>query len=134
MAPEISKTREAVRSSEDQDSDSELEKLEYELKKMSQKILECRETLPDQLKSTLISVLDEQRSFLPQISPGTLEQNMPSEEDPETAEKLKLLNEKISSNYSAAPVVLKRMKDCIAKFEKLDSANMHPGVKRKEIG
>ncbi|XP_058764847.1 uncharacterized protein LOC131638314 [Vicia villosa] len=131
MAPEISKTHETVRSSEDQDSDSELEKLEHELKKMAHKIQEYRETLPDQLKSTLISVLDDQRPLLPQINPFALEQNISSEENPETAEKLKLLNEKISSNRSAAPIVLKRMKDCIAKFEKLDSANILPGFKRK---
>ncbi|CAI8613103.1 unnamed protein product [Vicia faba] len=131
MAPEISKTREAVRSSEDEDSDSELEKLENELKKIAHKVQDCRETLPDQLKSTLVSVLDNQRPFLPQINPGALEENISSEEDPETAEKLKLLKEKISRNFSAAPIVLKRMKDCIAEFEKLDSTNILPGFKRK---
>jgi len=73
MAPEISKTHEAFRSSEDEDSDSEeLERLESDLKELSHKILEFRSTLPDQLKSTLLSVLQSQRPFLPQLNSGTL--------------------------------------------------------------
>ncbi|XP_061371584.1 uncharacterized protein LOC133314155 [Gastrolobium bilobum] len=140
MAPELVETREAVRSSECEDS--ELEKLESDLKPMAHKILDYRSTLPDQLKTTLLSVLDAQRPFLPQLN-STQEQNISGEEsssapeDPETAKKLKLLNEKISSNCSAMPIVLKRMKDCIAKIEKLDSYNaaiIHPAFKRKKTG
>jgi hypothetical protein len=72
MAPEISKTHEAVRSSEcEEDLDSEIEKLEFHLKETGQKILEYRATLPDHLKSTFLSVLDSQRPFLPQLNSGT---------------------------------------------------------------
>lgn len=142
MAPEISKTHEAFRSSEDSDSE-ELERLESDLKEMSHKILEFRSTLPDQLKSTLLSVLESQRPFLPQFNSGASDQNISREgsssaaEYPESAEKVKLLKEKISSNCAAMPIVLKRMKDCIAKIEKLDSynaANIHQGFKRKKTG
>lgn len=142
MAPEISKTHEAFRSSEDSDSE-ELERLESDLKEMSHKILEFRSTLPDQLKSTLLSVLESQRPFLRQFNSGASDQNISREgssstaEDPESAEKVKLLKEKISSNCAAMPIVLKRMKDCIAKIEKLDSynaANIHQGFKRKKTG
>lgn len=73
MAPEISKTHETVRSSECEDSDSELEQLECDLKEMAHKILEYRATLPEQFKSTLLSVLDAQRPFLPQLNSGTLD-------------------------------------------------------------
>lgn len=74
---------------------------------------------------------------------GASEQNISREEsssapeDPETAKKLKLLNEKITSNCSAMPIVLKRMKDCIAKIDKLESYNaaaIHPAFKRKKTG
>lgn len=77
------------------------------------------------------------------IVTGASEQNISREgssstaEDPESAEKVKLLKEKISSNCAAMPIVLKRMKDCIAKIEKLDSynaANIHQGFKRKKTG
>ncbi|KAG4922408.1 hypothetical protein JHK82_051378 [Glycine max] len=133
MAP---KTMEPHESEED----SELERLESDLKQMAHRILDYRTKLPDQLNATLRSILDAQRPFL---SPGTSEQNISREEsssapeDPETAKKLKLLNEKISSNCSAMPIVLKRMKDCIARIEKFDSYNdsmIHPAFKRKKTG
>ena len=65
------------------------------------------------------------------------EENSYAPEDPETAKKLKLLNEKIKSNCSAMPVVLKRMKDCITRIEKFDSYKetmIHPAFKRKKTG
>ncbi|WJX83302.1 hypothetical protein P8452_65972 [Trifolium repens] len=141
MAPGISKTHEAAECEED--LNSEIEKLEFHLKEMGQKILEYRATLPDHLKSTFLSVLDSQRPFLPELNSGASEQNISREEssseqeDPEAATKLKLLHEKISSNCSAMPVVLKRMKDCIAKFDKLDSYNpvyIHQDFKRNKTG
>ena len=64
--PEMVGTHEGVRSSEIEDSD--LEGLESELKQMAHKILEYRATLPDQLKSTLLSLLEAQRPILPQPS------------------------------------------------------------------
>ncbi|KAK7295041.1 hypothetical protein RJT34_17944 [Clitoria ternatea] len=133
MAPKVSESREA-------EEDSEVEKLESDLKLMAHKILEYRSTLPDQLNATLRSILDAHRPFLP---PGASEQNISREEtssapeDPETAEKIKLLKEKVSSNCAAMPVVLERMKDCISRIEKLDSYNaaiIHPVFKRKKTG
>jgi len=49
------------------EEDLELERLESDLKQMAHKILDYRTTLPDQLNSTLRSILDAQRPFL---SPG----------------------------------------------------------------
>ncbi|KAI4355060.1 hypothetical protein L6164_003873 [Bauhinia variegata] len=122
----------------------ELEALESDVKQMAQKILKDRETLPDQLKTTLASVLAAQRPLVLEVSdpvpnPDVTEQDVLSEEklstpeDPETAKKVQLLKGKISSNAEAMPLVLKRMKDCIARIEKLDSYNMiiHPAFKRK---
>ncbi|PNY11953.1 hypothetical protein L195_g008573 [Trifolium pratense] len=54
----------------EEDLDSEIEKLEFHLKEMGQKILEHRATLPDHLKSTFLSVLNSQRPFLPQLNSG----------------------------------------------------------------
>ncbi|MED6220040.1 hypothetical protein PIB30_041296 [Stylosanthes scabra] len=146
-ASKVVRTQEGVRSSQSEDSD--LESLESELKQMANKILEYRSTLSDQLKSTLLYVLDAQRPLLPHPSyhastpQGALDQNIYASEgslapkDPETAKKVKLLNEKITHNCSTMPVVLKRMKDCIARIEKLDSYNagvIHPAFKRKKTG
>ncbi|CAL5340038.1 unnamed protein product [Camellia sinensis] len=56
------------------------------------------------------------------------------EQDRETAEKTQLLKQKISSNVSALPLLLKRMKECISKIDNLQSSNefiIHPAFKRK---
>lgn len=51
----------------------------------------------------------------------------------EDTEKIKLLKEKISSNAESIPVVLKRMKDCMARIDQLESQNgIHPAFKRKK--
>ncbi|KAE9592234.1 hypothetical protein Lal_00035262 [Lupinus albus] len=126
--------------------DSDIETLESDIKQMAQKLLQYRSTLPDQLNNTLVSVLAIQRPHFPQPSlssiPSALELNIcggessSAPEDPEIAKKVKLLNEKISSNCSAMPVVLKNMKNCIAKFDKFDSNNaiINPSFKRKRNG
>ena len=49
-------------------------------------------------------------------------------------EKIRLLKQKISNNASMMLVVLKRMKDCMARIDNLDSCNgiiIHPAFKRK---
>lgn len=56
-------TREDSRNSEDEDD--ELEKLESDVMEMAQKILDYRATLPDQLRTTLASVLAAQRPVFP---------------------------------------------------------------------
>ncbi|KAA8520627.1 hypothetical protein F0562_014883 [Nyssa sinensis] len=130
----------------------ELEKLEADVKQMAQKILEYRATLPDQLKNTLASILASQRPVVathledwsePGISgdpdpdaAGLAESGKGTslaKEDQDTAEKTQLLKQKISSNVSAMPVVLKRMKECMSRIDKLDSCNgfIHPAFKRK---
>ncbi|KAH7577897.1 hypothetical protein JRO89_XS01G0313200 [Xanthoceras sorbifolium] len=55
-------------------------------------------------------------------------------EEQKTADKILLLKEKISSNVSAMPIVLKRVKECIYKIDKLDSYNgiIHPAFKKKK--
>ncbi|KAL5792439.1 hypothetical protein ACOSP7_001033 [Xanthoceras sorbifolium] len=129
----------------------ELEKLESDVKQMAQKILEYRTTLPDQLKNTFALILSAQRPALPGIEfvsePGLSgEHNTDSgghveskgttlvSEEQKTADKILLLKEKISSNVSAMPIVLKRVKECIYKIDKLDSYNgiIHPAFKKKK--
>ncbi|GMY09184.1 Packaging protein [Fagus crenata] len=125
-------------------SEDEVEKLESDVKQMAQKLLEYRTTLPDQLRSILTSVLTAQRPVFPDPSEPPnpdaggqakdSEGRLCAEEDQETAEKLRLLKDKISSNVSAMPIVLKRMKECISRIDKLDSNNgiIHPAFKRKK--
>ena len=61
---------------EEEDEEMEkLEKLETEVRQMAKKILEHRTTLPDQLKTTVASLLSSQRPILPHFDscsdPGT---------------------------------------------------------------
>lgn len=136
---------------EEEEEVEKLEKLETEVKQMAKKILEYRTTLPDQLKTTVASLLSSQRPVLRhfdsgsdpgpsgELNPDSGGQDTSSraalltEEDRKTAEKTHLLKEKISSNVSAMPVVLKRMEDCISKIDKLYSYNgsIHPAFKKK---
>ncbi|PON92071.1 hypothetical protein TorRG33x02_121430 [Trema orientale] len=107
---------------EEVDEPQELEKLESEVKEMSEKILQYRASLPDKLKDTFVSLLAAQRPILPEGSePGTsgdpnpdagrVTSNIHGDEDQETIEKIRLLKDKISSNASSMPVVLKRMRE-----------------------
>ncbi|KAB5569184.1 hypothetical protein DKX38_002977 [Salix brachista] len=132
---------------EDEEEAEELERLETQVKQIAKKILEYRATLPDQLKTTVASLPSSQRPILPDCDSGT-DPGPPGElnpdsgedkssraafltkEDQETAEKAQLLNEKISSNVSTMPVVLKRMRDCISRISKLDSY-IHPAFKKR---
>ncbi|KAK2650334.1 hypothetical protein Ddye_017823 [Dipteronia dyeriana] len=149
-------TRVEIRSSEcgsgePECEEEELEKLESDVKQMAQRILEYRATLPDQLKNTFASILSAQRPALPgiepQSEPGPSGDHNPDSgghveskgttlvgEEQRTADKIRLLKDKISSNVSATPIVLKRMKECISKIDKLDSYNgiIHPAFKKKK--
>lgn len=49
---------------DEEEEEEEVQKLEEEVKEMAQKILDYRTTLPDQLKSTLASVLTAQRPVI----------------------------------------------------------------------
>ncbi|XP_059457624.1 uncharacterized protein LOC132187352 isoform X1 [Corylus avellana] len=140
-------TCEDVRTSEEEEE--EVEKLEADVKEMAQKILEYRAALPDQLRTTLASALSAQRPVLPDgLGPApsgapntdaggqfkSSEGAPQAEEDQEMAKKIQLLKDKMSSNASVMPNVLKRMKECISKIDKLDSNNgiIHPAFKRKK--
>ncbi|KAI3449190.1 hypothetical protein Pfo_005855 [Paulownia fortunei] len=137
--------------------EEEVLKLEEEVEQMAQKILEYRTTLPDQLGSTLSSLLASQRPVLPThlvdegpepkirtlpgpdseagVSQDLMRENMALSvsDDPEEAEKMQLLKQKISRNAAALPVVLNRMKEYMARIDKLESSNgiIHPAFKRK---
>ncbi|KAL4361234.1 hypothetical protein GQ457_04G031570 [Hibiscus cannabinus] len=123
------------------DSEEDLEELESDVKKMAEKILEYRSTIPDQLKSTLASVLSSQRPNFNDAGsePGTSGVLNPDSGETEleqrTKEKIQLLKEKISSNISAMPVIVNRMKDCISRIEQLDSGNgvIHPAFKKRKV-
>lgn len=55
------------------------------------------------------------------------------EEERSAADKLRLVKDKISSNFSALPIVLKRMKETTSKIDKLESYDgiIHPAFKKK---
>ncbi|KAJ9539457.1 hypothetical protein OSB04_032190 [Centaurea solstitialis] len=132
----------------DQVSDEikEIETLVEDVKLMAEKIAKFRETLPSQLQNTLASVLSAQRP--PPLNlenhshdhPGTSTNPNPEsdalvEHDPIYTEKIQTIKQKISNNASAVPSLLKRMKDCISRIDKLDSFNngIHPAFKRRKI-
>jgi hypothetical protein len=56
---------------EEEEEVEKLEKLETEVKQMAKKILEYRTTLPDQLKTTVASLLSSQRPVLPHFDSGS---------------------------------------------------------------
>jgi hypothetical protein len=56
---------------EEEEEVEKLEKLETEVKQMAKKILECRTTLPDQLKTTVASLLSSQRPVLRHFDSGS---------------------------------------------------------------
>ncbi|KAI5647242.1 hypothetical protein M9H77_33247 [Catharanthus roseus] len=139
----------------DEEEEEEVEKLEAEVNEMAQKILNYRTTLPDQLKSTLASILVSQRPVIgtnldsvPESQPGT--SNVPNPDavgpsgsgnetleaggEDEDSQTIKLLKEKISSNVENIPIVLNRMKDCMRRIDQLESCNgiIHPAFKRKK--
>ncbi|XP_050237733.1 uncharacterized protein LOC126687279 [Mercurialis annua] len=132
--------------------DKELENLELEAEEMVKKIIEYRASLPDQLKTTFSSILSAQRPVLAHIDSGSdpgpagesydsdlRGQNkssnsaLPTEGEEKIADKVRLLKDKISSNISAMPIVLKRMRESVSKIDNLDSDNgiIHPAFKRK---
>ncbi|KAK1376214.1 hypothetical protein POM88_032407 [Heracleum sosnowskyi] len=135
------------------DDERELKKLELDVGEMATKIAECRDTLPSDLTSSLASLLTAQRPVLstsldfgsdpgPSGHPASADTGRPielatssthTEEDKQYAEKIQLLKQKLSSNASAKPNVLERMKECISRIDKLDSYNgvIHPAFKRK---
>lgn len=142
----------ADRSRSSDDDEGELENLESDVNQMAAKIAEYRKSLPDQLTTTLASILTAQRPVvLPRFDAGSepgpsanssSDARRPVEsgtttlqagEYKEYAEKIESLKQKLSSNASAMPNALKRMNECISRIDKLDSCNgiIHPAFKRK---
>ncbi|GMH21712.1 hypothetical protein Nepgr_023554 [Nepenthes gracilis] len=134
------------------DEEDDLRRLEEEVKEMAQKLMHYRSTLSNHLKSTLTSILAAQRQELPLFDDGSEPEpskdpnsgshgdsgeegmSMADDKDHEIANKIQLLKDKISSNVSAMPIVLKRMNECISRIDKLNSCNgtIHPAFKRKK--
>ncbi|CAH1447944.1 unnamed protein product [Lactuca virosa] len=128
------------------DEIEELDKLEEDVNLMAQKIAEFRETLPAQLQNTLDSILSAQRPVNFNLSDNdhgpssnaNQEEGVVAlvEDDVAHTEKIETIKQKVSSNDSAMLSVVKRMKDCISRIEKLDSFNkgiIHPAFKTRNI-
>ncbi|GAB2291014.1 hypothetical protein Dimus_025270 [Dionaea muscipula] len=125
-----------------------LEKLEEEVKEMAQKLVHYRSTFPGQLKAITARILAAQRPELPDSNVGSqpgpsgnpgaglhvdASEVVSTAEDHETADKLHLLRDKISTNVSATPIVLKRLNDCISRIDKLSSCHeINPIFKRRK--
>ncbi|KAL6513597.1 hypothetical protein OROGR_021083 [Orobanche gracilis] len=131
-----------------EDEEEELIELQEEVEQIAQKILEYRTTLPGQLTSTLSSLLASQRPFLPThlvdegLDPetgtlsglnseagngeGLMRENMTLsvKEDSQQAEKIRLLNKKISSFPAVVRDVVSRTKECMARIGKLESSEV----------
>ncbi|XP_073038587.1 uncharacterized protein [Primulina eburnea] len=132
-----------------EEEEDEVLKLEEEVERMAEKVLDCRTSLPYQLTSTLASLLSSQRPIVPDPEFGTdsevgVSQGVarPGEsgsvtllirEDRGEEEKIQLLKQKISTNASKMQTVIQRMKEYMARIDKLESPNdvIHPAFKRK---
>ncbi|KAG6391128.1 hypothetical protein SASPL_148879 [Salvia splendens] len=119
--------------------EQEVLKLEEELEEIAQKLLDYRINLSGQLSSAISSLLESQRLLLPDLDADAQDlmrdtAGFPVMADSDEAEKLQLLKQKISSNASAMPVVLNRLKEYMARIDALDSSNMiiHPAFKMKQ--
>ncbi|KZV57641.1 hypothetical protein F511_03101 [Dorcoceras hygrometricum] len=134
------------------EEEDEVLKLEEEVERMAEKVLEYRTSLPNQLTSTLASLLSAQRPIIPDPEVGTVSgsgselaasrdvagpvesgSTLLVREDQEEEEKIQLLKQKISTNASKMQTVLQRMKEYMARIDKLESPNdvIHPAFKRK---
>ncbi|XP_038682854.1 uncharacterized protein LOC119983268 [Tripterygium wilfordii] len=132
---------------EEEEDEEHLEKLESDVKHMAKKILKYRDNLPEQLKSTFTPVLSTQRSVSMGIDseaftsggnrrdsgPDKVSRRVAAEAEQKNTLKISFLKDKISSNVSTMPNLLKRMNDCISRIEKLDSYDgiVHHAFKRK---
>ncbi|KAK4411386.1 hypothetical protein Sango_0211600 [Sesamum angolense] len=127
----------------------EVLKLEAEVQQMAEKLLEYRATLPDQLHSTLSSLLASQRPV--SLARLSVEESGPEAGTPPRpeaeagatqglertveVEKIQLLKQKMSGNALTLPVVLKRMEVYMGTIEELASSDgvIHPAFKRNEL-
>ncbi|XP_070026310.1 uncharacterized protein LOC107769599 [Nicotiana tabacum] len=130
----------------------EVELLEEEVKQKAERIAEYRGRILAQLETKLSSIFAAQRPVLEtRFDDGSVFQSGPSSdpcssdvggptniamlagEDRKEAEKIQLLKKKNLESASAIPVALNRMKDCMARIDKLQSCNgvIHPTFKRK---
>ncbi|KAK4418635.1 hypothetical protein Salat_2276300 [Sesamum alatum] len=128
-------------------AEEEVLKLEEQVQQMAEKLLEYRATLPDQLGSTLSSLLASQRPVSltrlaveepgprsrERLPTGCRRRSYLALERTVEAEKIQLLKQKISGNAFTLPVALKRMEVYMARIEELASPNgvIHPAFKRK---
>ncbi|XP_021767061.1 uncharacterized protein LOC110731523 [Chenopodium quinoa] len=137
---------------EQEEDEEETVKLEEQVREMAKKVEGYRSTLPDHLKSCLASVLSSQRPAFslfddvsepgPSCGPhsgagsshGNSSTQLEVDDGEKTPDEVQLLRDKISSNISAIPKVLKRMNECISRIDKLVSSNetIHPVFKRKK--
>ncbi|KAK6920130.1 hypothetical protein RJ641_016034 [Dillenia turbinata] len=114
----------------------DLEELEDEVSQMGERVLQCRENLPDQLKKKMASILALQRPVLVSNLIDQGSEPGPSQDansGKETTKRVELLKERITSNISAMPVVMERLNMCISRIDKLDSFNgiTHPAFKQR---
>ncbi|XP_070038565.1 uncharacterized protein [Nicotiana tomentosiformis] len=126
--------------------------LEEEVKQKAERIAEYRGIILGQLKTDISSIFAAQRPVLgTRFGDGSESQSgdpcssdvggptesgniaMLAGEEQKEAEKVQLLKKKNLESASAIPVVLNRMKECMARIDKLQSCNgvIHPAFKRK---
>ncbi|KAL3640855.1 hypothetical protein CASFOL_015823 [Castilleja foliolosa] len=139
------------------EKEEEVLKLAEEVEQIAEKVIEYRTTLPEQLRSTLSSYLVSQRPVLPTrlvnggpdsytrtltgpdseagVDKGLTRENLALSitEDTKEDEKIRLIKQKISSNTAELSGVLNRMKEYMARIDKLGSSNViiQPAFKRK---
>ncbi|XP_010427101.1 PREDICTED: uncharacterized protein LOC104712005 [Camelina sativa] len=115
--------------------EGDLENLESEVKQMAKKISEYRQTLPDLLRNTLDSALSSLVPVIPNVDAETQASVVVGTEvEQDCREKMIRLKEIMSRNAANIPKVVKRMRDCIERMDKLDSLDVttiHPAFFQK---
>nr|GEW95014.1 RNA-directed DNA polymerase, eukaryota [Tanacetum cinerariifolium] len=143
---------------EENTTDEEVEKLDEEVKSMAQKAQEYRQTFPHHFNNTLANVFESQRPPVSDLTrPGQNDSDPgPSSEpnieaitplcleggvealvgkDPMHAEEVQRIKRKISDNVSAMSSLVKRIKDCTSRIEKLEESKqvmIYPAQEKNE--
>ncbi|XP_020679401.1 uncharacterized protein LOC110097384 [Dendrobium catenatum] len=144
---EVESGKDVANKDEDED-EMQIEALEREVKEMAQKIVDFRSSIPERLGDIVSSAsLALLRPKLSLVLASAASQNTGSESRPHSVidgpqtelpgdsplteagerehEKLVYLRKKAMSNIATAPVILKRVNECLARINKIERNNVN---------
>ncbi|CAA6655583.1 unnamed protein product [Spirodela intermedia] len=122
------------------DEEREIRDLEAEVNEMAERIQRSRRTVPGRLAEALSAQLAAQRPRIPSEGAVGLQDNSSQNEtsgeaesdtgassfpesDQEMQERLQTLRSKLRSNIDATPEILKRIKGCMERLNRIDQSS-----------